>query len=274
MRAVIYLRQSKDREGNELAIERQRSECRRLCDSRGWTVAEEIVENNRSASKAGRPGFKQVIGMLERQVADGVVVLRIDRLFRLNDELETLINLSEAHGGRVVTVEGDIDLATPSGRLVARVLVSVARAEMETKSARHKLANKQRAEAGVPHSSKRPYGYNPDRLTLHPVEGPVVRRMGEMILSGHSYRGVAYWLNGNGHLSTGGYEWNKLTVRKLLENPRYGGIRRLDDQDYAGKWEPVFDRATWQRLQTVMAARRTGSPGDGSPAYAKKYLLT
>ena len=57
--------------------------------------------------------------MLERQKAEGVVVLRIDRLFRLNDELETLIDLSEQHGGRVVTVEGDIDLATPSGRLVA-----------------------------------------------------------------------------------------------------------------------------------------------------------
>ena len=94
--------------------------------------------------------------MLEQRQADGVVVLRIDRLFRLNDELETLIDLSERHGGRVVTVEGDIDLATPSGRLVARVLVSVARAEMETKSARHKLANRQRAEAGLPHSSKTP----------------------------------------------------------------------------------------------------------------------
>ena len=111
-------------------------------------------------------------------------------------------------------------------------------------------------------------------MTLHPAEAPVLRRMGEMILSGHSYRDIAWWLNGNGHLSTGGFEWNKLTVRKLLENPRYGGIRRLDDQDYAGKWEPVFDRATWQRLQAVMASRRTGSPGDGSPAYAKKYLLT
>ena len=48
MRAVIYLRQSKDREGNELAIERQRAECRRLCERRGWTIAEEVVENNRS----------------------------------------------------------------------------------------------------------------------------------------------------------------------------------------------------------------------------------
>src|SRR4051794_2486764 len=224
MRAVIYLRQSKDREGNELAIERQRAECRRLCERRGWTVVDEIIENNQSASKRGRSGFKRVVEMLEQRAADGVVVLRIDRMFRLNDELETLIDLAERHGGRVVTVEGDIDLATPSGRLVARVLVSVARAEMETKSARHKLANRQRAEAGLPHSSKTPYGYRDDRMTLHPTEAPVVRRMGEMILSGHSYRDVAWWFNGAGHRTKGGHEITSLTVRKLLENPRYGGL--------------------------------------------------
>ena len=42
MRAVIYLRQSKDREGNELAIERQRAECRRLCEYRAWTSTSQV----------------------------------------------------------------------------------------------------------------------------------------------------------------------------------------------------------------------------------------
>ena len=59
MRAVIYLRQSKDREGNELAIERQRAECRRLCERRGWTIAEEVIENNQSASKPAVPGSSE-----------------------------------------------------------------------------------------------------------------------------------------------------------------------------------------------------------------------
>src|ERR687889_230811 len=60
----------------------------------------------------------------------------------------------------------------------------------------------------------------------------------------------------------------------LLSNPRYAGIRRYDGQDYPAAWEAVFDPQTWHRLQAVMRARRAGTSGDGSPAYAKKYLLT
>ena len=37
MRAAIYLRQSKDREGNELAVDRQREDCLKLCADKGWT---------------------------------------------------------------------------------------------------------------------------------------------------------------------------------------------------------------------------------------------
>lgn len=274
MRVIVYLRQSKDREGNELAIERQRAECLRLCRARGWTVADTIPENNKSASRAGRPGFGQVVEQLRSRKVDGVVVLRIDRLFRLNDELETLINLVEHHGGLVATVEGDIDLSTPSGRLVARVLVSVARAEMEVKSARHKSANKQRAEAGLPHSAKRPYGYERDQMTIRPAEADVLRRMGDMVLAGHGFKRIAWWANENGHLTSGGRQWTGLAIRLILTKPRYGGIRLYDGVEYKGAWTPVFDRPTWDRLQYELARRRTGKKGDGTPAVTKKYLLT
>jgi hypothetical protein len=37
-RAVIYIRQSLDRNGDELAVERQLAECQRLCEQRSYTV--------------------------------------------------------------------------------------------------------------------------------------------------------------------------------------------------------------------------------------------
>jgi site-specific DNA recombinase len=64
-------------------------------------------------------------------------------------DIERLIEVAEAHGIAIKTVQaGELDLATSAGRMVARILGSVARQESEHKSERQRLANKQHAEAG------------------------------------------------------------------------------------------------------------------------------
>jgi Resolvase, N terminal domain len=47
--AAIYLRQSLDRHGDELAVSRQREDCEKLCADRGWPWLE-YVDNDTSAS--------------------------------------------------------------------------------------------------------------------------------------------------------------------------------------------------------------------------------
>jgi hypothetical protein len=50
MRAAIYLRQSKDREGNELAVDRQREDLLKLCAARGWSTASTWTTTSAPAS--------------------------------------------------------------------------------------------------------------------------------------------------------------------------------------------------------------------------------
>lgn len=47
--AAIYARISDDRTGTRLGVERQLADCRRLAAERGWNVAQEYVDNDRSA---------------------------------------------------------------------------------------------------------------------------------------------------------------------------------------------------------------------------------
>lgn len=272
MSTVLYLRQSLARAGDELAIDRQRSECQKLCERRGWDVSDTLVDNNVSASKRGRPAYTRLTELMESRTIERVVILRIDRLMRLNDELEELIKLTEGTGVQVATVEGDIDLSTPQGRLVARVLVSVARAEMETKSARHKLANRQKAMSGKPHGSRRPFGYNDDQMTLNESEAAVLRGMAERLLAGSSFKEIAWHLNEQGIKTTLGKLWYPVTVRNMIQKPRYGGIRTYKGEVVGrGTWEPVFDEVTWERLQATMRHRREGF---SDRPRARKYLLT
>ena len=97
-----------------------------------------------------------------------VLAWHLDRLTRNMLDLETLILLAEDHGVGVATVTGDIDLTSDVGRMVARILAAVARAEVERKGARQRRANQQRRAEGKRWTSGwRPFGYELDG-TLRP----------------------------------------------------------------------------------------------------------
>jgi site-specific DNA recombinase len=271
MRAALYLRQSQDRDGIELGIDRQRADCQRLCQQRGYQVVDEAVDNNRSATTGERPEYQRLIQLIEQRAIDVVVCLRVDRLLRRLTDLEALIELSERTGVQIVTCQGDLDLASSSGRLIGRILASVARNEAELKSERHRAANAQAAAQGKPHGPRRPYGYCEDRVTINESEAAVLREMARRVIAGHGFREVAYWLNENGHTTTMGNQWYPVSVNKVLRHPRYIGIRTYQGAEYKAIWPPIFDEETWQRLQLTIKLRREKS---GDRPHGRKYLLT
>jgi DNA invertase Pin-like site-specific DNA recombinase len=180
IRAVIYLRQSLDQHLGDadegLAVARQLDACRALAEQRGWTVVEVVTDNSVSATNGHRPGFARVMALVDQRAVDIVITWAVDRLVRRLADLENVISRCEAADVRLATVSGDIDLSTDSGRLVARILASVARGEVERKSARQRAANRQRAERGVPPArAHRPFGYSDTtRATLVPAEAVAV----------------------------------------------------------------------------------------------------
>ncbi|HEV7450260.1 MAG TPA: recombinase family protein [Pseudonocardiaceae bacterium] len=107
MRAVVYTRQSLDRSGDGLTVARQREDCLKLCRDRGWTVVQAVTDNDISAfSGKPRPGFAQVLGMVDDRAIDVVVVWAVDRLVRKLADLEDVIERCERAGVRLATVSG------------------------------------------------------------------------------------------------------------------------------------------------------------------------
>src|SRR4051812_11732029 len=157
MEAAVYLRQSVDRYGDELAIGRQREDCLKLCGGRGWTPRE-YVDNDKSATTGRRPAYEKMLDDIRAGLLGAVVVWDLDRLHRRPIELEHFITLADEKHLALASVGGDADLSTDNGRLFARIKGAVARAEIERKSARQKRAARQRAEAGIWYVP-RPFGY-------------------------------------------------------------------------------------------------------------------
>lgn len=271
MRAFVYLRQSLDRSGAGAAVDRQREDCLKLCAERGWEVVQTYIDNDVSASsRKPRPQYMAMLEAIDRDEAEIVVAWHVDRLTRKLTDLEHLIELGESKKLRITTVNGDIDLSTDSGRLVGRILASVARGEVERKGARQKRAQQQAAEAGRPAGGRRAFGYDRTGCEVVEDEAAHVRRAYTDLLTGASLSSIAKSWNEAGATTTMGGAWRHDNVRSVLKNPRYAGLRAYRGE-IVGKavWPGVVDRNTYDAALALLSLpeRRT------TVTTARKYLL-
>ena len=135
LRAAIYARLSRDREGTERGVERQEADSRLLAERLGYEVVAVYVDNDVSASTKSRKPRPQYAEMLTRARAGefgAILAYSNSRLTRRPREFEDLIDLAERHGVRIVTVvSGEDNLATADGRMIARLKASIDVGEAE-----------------------------------------------------------------------------------------------------------------------------------------------
>jgi site-specific DNA recombinase len=270
-RAFVYLRQSADREGKGAAVERQREDCLKLCAERGWEVARIFEDNDVSATKSKpRPRYVEMLEAIEAGGAEVIVAWHPDRLARRIIDLEGIVTLSERTGVRVASVTGDLDLTNDMGRMLARILASVAQGEVERKGARQKRAQQQAAEQGRPAGGRRPFGYASDGVTINEAEARHVREAFADVMHGASLKSIARRWNDAQALTTAGNPWSHSTVRGVLKNPRYAGLRTYRG-DVVGPavWPALVDQDTFEAVRSILSVpeRRT------TLTTARKYLL-
>lgn len=292
-RALIYGRVSKPRPRNQHddgtedlseSVDRQITACKHTAASRGYEVV--AVERDTQSAYAAkrRPGWERAKRMVERGEVDVVIAWQMDRITRSVAELEQVIDLMERTGASIVTSMGDLDLTTANGRMVARILGAVARAEVELKTARMQLANQARAADGKRRrSSPRLFGYNADG-TINAEEAEAVRQATSDVLAGLSLYAVAKrWTEAgllpdsrarrSPELADKKPAWSIRGVRDCLSNPRHAGLavyRGEVLEGVKGDWEAILDEETHISLKALFAdpSRRIGDhrrgrkPGD------------
>jgi site-specific DNA recombinase len=272
-RAAIYVRISDDKTGAGLGIERQEDDCRGLAERLGWAVAEVFSDNDISAySGKPRPGYRKLLAALRAGEADAVVCWHTDRLHRSPVELEEYIEVCQPREIPTMTVKaGPLDLATPSGRLMARQLGAFARFESEHHSDRAKRQRRQAATGGRWSGGLRPYGYAADGMTLDEAEAARVRWMAAEVLSGTSLRAIARHLNAEGSFTSRGRPWTAKAVSLVLQRPRNAGLSQHQGEVIGrAEWPAILSEDTWRGVCAVLGdpARNT------TTSRARKWLLS
>jgi hypothetical protein len=216
---------------------------------------------------------------------NAVVCWHVDRLTRSPRELEDVIDLADRHGLELATVSGEIDLASPTGRMIARMLGAAARHEAEHKAERQRRQRRQAAEAGkVAGGGKRSFGYREDRVTIDEEEAEFVREAARRVLAGESLSSLCREWKERGVTTVAGVPWKPSALRRLLASARISGRREHTPRS---SWEhtrpltgEIVSDAVWpgiighedsDRLRALLGdpERRRRDPGTG-----RTYLLS
>ena len=262
---VMYARISEDREGAGLGVERQLEDQCVLFGQLGLRLAGVYADNDLSAfTGKPRPDYLAMLADLDSGRARVVTAWHTDRLHRSPKELETYIDLAERHGVVTHSVKaGPLDLATPSGRAVARTLCAWARFESEHKGERVRAARRQAAEQGRWQGGCRPFGFEPDGTTLRPAEAAAIAHASEAIVAGASLRSIVRDLNDAGHHTVWGHPWTSVAVREMLRRPRNAGLSNYGAETFPATWPAIVPEATWRAVVSILSnpTRRTNTSG-------------
>src|SRR6201997_65266 len=119
MRVAIYARVSTT---NGQSPEMQLSDLREYASRRGWETFAEYVDNGVSGAKESRPELNRLMADAHRRHFDIVLCWKIDRFGRsLKHFVNALADL-DSYGIVFVSLRDNLDLSTPSGRLMFQII--------------------------------------------------------------------------------------------------------------------------------------------------------
>jgi site-specific DNA recombinase len=260
VRAAIYARISRDDLGDGLGVARQQEDCQAVCKRRKWTLAGTFVDNDTSAfSGRTRPAYKRLLSEIAAGNVDVVVSWAPERLHRSPRELEDFLELIEAAGVGVETVKaGTWDVSTSHGRLVARMLGAVSRAESERTGERVSRAHQQAKERGL-WRGPIPFGLKasskPGQPEPDPSQAEIVRNIFARVLRGDSLTRIAHELNVAGARPRRGLTWTHTGIVRLMQSPALGGLVAVDGDFKPAAFAGVVSADEWRAARAALHRR-------------------
>ena len=204
IRAVGYARVSTA--DQPTSLEDQRTRIQDECVRRGWLLRLPLFEGVASGRTTnGRASLQAALDLLDAGEADCLITTKADRLTRSVVDLGQLIQRAAKHGWQLVVLDLNVDMTTPTGEMVANIVVSVAQWERRMIGVRTRDALAVKRRNGTTLGRPRTL---PDRVR---------RRIRRMHGRGANPAAIARALNDDGiPTAQGGKKWHPSTVRKVL----------------------------------------------------------
>jgi site-specific DNA recombinase len=241
-RVWTYARYSTEKQTPK-SIADQQADCRRLCASQGWIIAEERSDEESSGFTNHRPGYQDLCRAIENRLVDIVVAENVDRIVRDSEHSAAFDKLCNYFDVSIHTVQ---DGRATSMTMGLKSLMSGELRKTIAHQVRRGLAGNIREGKSAGGKS---YGYDLARdergdrmkgkLIIVDDEAAVVRRIMTEYADGKTPRAIASDLNVDGIASPSGKEWKQNTINGnplrgtgIINNQLYVGVRVWNRLEY------------------------------------------
>jgi DNA invertase Pin-like site-specific DNA recombinase len=245
----------------------QREQIERWAARTGAFVAHVFEELDESGARSNRPLLERAIARVENRETDGVVVAYLSRFGRsVVDGLAAIKRITDADGS-FVSVQEDVDFAGDTGRLLVRVMLSIAEWELDRVRTTWQVACERAIRRGVFIGTSQ-FGYirgTDGRLRVDPETGPIATELFELRATGVSYADLRRWLMARGvRTARGNVVWTTESVSGVIKGRACLGESRYGAFVNANAHPALTDLETWERCQ-FLGRRRPSLRWDDPP---------
>ena len=199
----------------------------------GFQIHHQINDFGISGSQFDRDGLNEIKDGIINKSFSQLIIYSISRLGRSMIDTISLLNEMSENDINVISLKENLDLSTPSGKMISQIFSVLAEYELETLRSRitDTLQTKKRNGMKYTHSL---FGFDTDmdRMVVNDREQKIIRKMFKMYESGSGYTDIANHLNRNGYSIKNGNSFSRSYVSSILknkseivdvDNPFYGG---------------------------------------------------
>jgi len=221
MKLIGYIRVSSEGQADNSSLDDQQDRINAYCTALNHELISTYQDVQSGGKSENRKGLQTAIADVLAGKADGIIVLKLDRLGRRASDVLTLIDKElQPNNKALVVVDMAMDTSTPTGKLVLTMLAGVAEFEKSQINQRTTNGKKSRAKTSPYANGGAPkFGCKADNKNLiaDDKEQEIINIIRKHHKSGKSRQAIADFLNKNNIPSKRGGQWSATTVGRVLE---------------------------------------------------------
>jgi len=185
----------------------------------GFTIDKNINDFGISGSEFDRKGLNEIKDGIVNKSFSQLIIYSISRLGRSMIETISLLNELTDNGINVISLKENLDLSTPSGKMISQIFSVLAEYELNNlrKLVSDNLQSKKRNAIKYT-KSVLGFDFHNRKMVINEKEQKLIRKMFKMYESGFGYTEISNHLNKQGHKIKNGNPFSRSYVRNILQN--------------------------------------------------------
>lgn len=228
---VGYIRVSGDSQEDNNSLPLQREAIARYCTRHGHTLFNIFQDVESGATIQERESFQFALDVIFADLADGLIVNRLDRFSRSFIDAEFLKEKLKERGKALVSITDAVDITTPDGELFFQMKSAFAELERKSINDRCEAGRRRKQANNGYYGGGPPYGWIALQGTLVPYEPEqqVISKIFHLKDRGVSLAKIAGMLNAEGVETKRGQPWKRAQVWAVAQGTP-AVVARLQDK--------------------------------------------